>query len=82
MTGFPFIDALEAYQAGKITLWQAAQRCNISLWEMIREAKQRHIHASYDMQELEKDLAALWISGRWLLLIVHKIALAWIPTKA
>jgi predicted HTH domain antitoxin len=53
-------EALEAYQAGKITLWQAAQRCNISLWEMIQEAKQRHIHASYDMQELEKDLAALY----------------------
>ena len=52
-------DALETYQAGKITLWQAAQRCNMSLWEMIQEAKQRHIHASYDMQALEKDLAAL-----------------------
>jgi predicted nucleic acid-binding protein len=41
-------------------VWQAAKRCNISLWEMIQEAKQRHIHASYDMQELEKDLAALY----------------------
>jgi metal-responsive CopG/Arc/MetJ family transcriptional regulator len=39
-------DALESYQAGKITLWQAAQACNLSLWEMIQEAKQRHIHAS------------------------------------
>jgi len=52
-------DALETYQAGKITLWQAAERFSISLWEMIQEAKQRHIHASYEMQELEKDLAAL-----------------------
>jgi predicted HTH domain antitoxin len=52
-------DALEAYQAGKITLWQAAQTCNISLWEMIEEAKQRHIQVSYDMQALEKDLVAL-----------------------
>jgi len=53
-------DALETYQAGKITLWQAAERSSISLWELIQEAKQRHIHASYDVQELEKDLADLY----------------------
>jgi predicted HTH domain antitoxin len=52
-------DALESYQAGKITLWQAAERCDLSLWEMIQEAKHRHIHISYDIKELEKDLAAL-----------------------
>jgi len=52
-------DALEAYQAGKITLWQAAHTCDISLWEMIEEARQRHIHVPYDMQALEKDLAAV-----------------------
>lgn len=51
-------DALEAYQGGRLTLWQAAQACDISLWEMIEEAKQRHIHICYDMQALEKDLAA------------------------
>jgi predicted HTH domain antitoxin len=52
-------DALTAYQGGRMTLWQAAQACDISLWEMIEEAKQRHIHASYDMQALERDLTAL-----------------------
>jgi predicted HTH domain antitoxin len=52
-------DALNAYQGGRMTLWQAAQACDISLWEMIEEAKQRHIHASYDVQALEKDLTAL-----------------------
>ena len=52
-------DALAGYQGGKMTLWQAAQACDISLWEMIAEAKQRHIQASYDMQAFEKDLMAL-----------------------
>lgn len=52
-------DALEAYQGGRMTLWQAAQTCDLSLWEMIEEAKQRHIHASYDVHELEKDLIEL-----------------------
>jgi predicted HTH domain antitoxin len=52
-------DALESYQSGKITLWQAAEICNMSLWEIVQEAKQRHIHASYGMEDLEKDLATL-----------------------
>jgi predicted HTH domain antitoxin len=52
-------DALENYQAGKITLWQAAERCDMSLWEMIQEAKHRHALVSYDIKEFEKDLAAL-----------------------
>jgi predicted HTH domain antitoxin len=52
-------DALGSYQAGKITLWQAAERCDMSLWDMIQEAKRRHIRISYDIKELEKDLAAL-----------------------
>jgi predicted HTH domain antitoxin len=53
------LDALEAYQGGKITLWQAAHTCGISLWEMIEEARQLHINVPYDMQALEKDLAAV-----------------------
>ena len=52
-------DALKAYKDGRITLWQAAERCNMSLWEIIQEIKHRHIYSSYDMKELEKDLAAL-----------------------
>jgi hypothetical protein len=31
----------------------------MSLWDMIQEAKRRHIRISYDIKELEKDLAAL-----------------------
>jgi predicted transcriptional regulator len=52
-------DALDDYEAGGITLWQAAQRCDLSLWEIIQEAKRAHIHISYDLKEFEKDLGAL-----------------------
>lgn len=52
-------EALESYQAGKMTLWQAAEACDMSLWEIIQEAKHRHIYISYDLKDLEKDLADL-----------------------
>lgn len=52
-------DSLEDYKAGTTTLWEAAQRCNLSLWEMTREVKRAHIHTSYDLKEFEKDLRAL-----------------------
>ncbi len=52
-------DALEDYEAGRITLWEAAERCNLSLWEMIQEVKRAHIHSSYDLKDFEKDLRAL-----------------------
>jgi len=52
-------DSLEDYKAGTVTLWEASQRCNMSIWEMIHEVKRAHIHTSYDLRELEKDLRAL-----------------------
>ena len=52
-------DSLENYKSGKTTLWETAQQCNLSLWEMIQQVKHSHIHASYDLKELEKDLRAL-----------------------
>jgi metal-responsive CopG/Arc/MetJ family transcriptional regulator len=52
-------DSLEDYKAGIITLWEAAQLCNLSLWEMIQEVKRAHIHTSYDLKEFKKDLSAL-----------------------
>ncbi|MFC1820177.1 UPF0175 family protein [Thermodesulfobacteriota bacterium] len=51
--------SLENYKQGKITLWETAQQCNLSLWEMIQEVKQRHVHTSYGIKELEKDLRDL-----------------------
>lgn len=52
-------DSLEDYQAGKITLWEASQRCNLSLWEMIRELQNAHVHMPYDLPELRKDLVRI-----------------------
>lgn len=52
-------ESLEDYEAGRITLWEAAQRCDLSLWEIIQEVKKAHIHASYDLQELWKDLTRI-----------------------
>jgi predicted HTH domain antitoxin len=52
-------ESVRAYSDGKITLWEAAQHCEMSLWEIVRELRQRHIHASYDVGAFEKDLTAL-----------------------
>jgi predicted HTH domain antitoxin len=52
-------DSLEDYRKGITTLWEAAQACNLSLWEMIQEVKREHIHTSYDLKEFKKDLRAL-----------------------
>ena len=52
-------DSLRGYTEGKITLWEAAEQCNLALWEMIQEVKHRRFHASYDIRELQKDLQTL-----------------------
>ncbi len=33
--------SLKDYEEGKITLWQAAERCGLSLWEIIEAAGKR-----------------------------------------
>jgi predicted transcriptional regulator len=50
-------DSLEEYSLGEKTLWEVAESCDLSLWEIIHEARIRHIHSSYDLKELEKDLS-------------------------
>jgi len=52
-------DSLEDYQSGAITLWEAAQQCNLTLWEMIKEVEKGHFYVSYDLRDLKKDLMAL-----------------------
>ena len=52
-------DSLESYKSGTITLWEAAQHSNLTLWEMIKEIEKAHIHSNYDLTELKKDLKAL-----------------------
>lgn len=51
--------ALEDVRTGKMTLWEAARRCDLSLWEMVREVQARHVRLPYGLRELDRDLAAL-----------------------
>jgi predicted HTH domain antitoxin len=50
---------LQDYEQGKVTLWQAAEKCGLSLWEMIAEAKKREIHVPYSIEALKEDLKGL-----------------------
>ena len=52
-------DSLEDYQSGAVTLWEAAQQCNLTLWEMMKEVKKGHIYVNYDLRNLKEDLMAL-----------------------
>jgi predicted HTH domain antitoxin len=50
--------SLDEYDAGKLTLWQAAEKCGLSLWEMVDEVKKRNIHVPYTLEDLKEDLKA------------------------
>jgi len=50
---------LKDYEEGRVTLWQAATECGISLWEMIEEARKREVHVPYTLEELKEDLKVL-----------------------
>ncbi|MFQ6136944.1 MAG: UPF0175 family protein [Candidatus Hydrothermarchaeales archaeon] len=51
--------SLEAYEQGKITLWQAAKKCDLSLWEIIEEVRKREVHVPYTLENLKDDLKGL-----------------------
>jgi predicted HTH domain antitoxin len=51
--------SLEDYEQGKVTLWQAAARCGLSLWEIVIEARKREIHVPYTLEEFREDLKGL-----------------------
>ncbi len=51
--------SLKDYEEGKITLWQAATKSGLSLWEIISEAKKLEIHVPYTLEELKEDLKGL-----------------------
>jgi predicted HTH domain antitoxin len=51
--------SLEDYEEGKVTLWQAAARCDLSLWEMVEEVKKREIHVPYTLEEFREDVKGL-----------------------
>ena len=50
---------LEDYEKGKLTLWQAAKKCDISLWEMIDKVRERQAGVPYSLDELKEDLKGL-----------------------
>jgi predicted HTH domain antitoxin len=51
--------SLQDYEQGKTTLWQAAEKCGISLWEIIVEAKKKEIHVPYTLEAFREDLKEL-----------------------
>lgn len=51
--------SLEDYGEGRLTLWQAAAKCGLSLWEMIGEVKKREVHVPYTLEDLREDLKGL-----------------------
>jgi predicted HTH domain antitoxin len=51
--------SLQEYEDGKLTLWQAARRCGLSVWEITDEAKKREIHVPYTLSEFKEDLKGL-----------------------
>lgn len=50
--------SLDEYEEGKLTLWQAAEKCGLSIWEMVDEVKKRDIHVPYTLEDLKEDLKA------------------------
>lgn len=50
---------LEEYEGGKLTLWQAAKICDLSLWEMVDEVRKREIRIPYTLEDLKEDLSGL-----------------------
>lgn len=50
--------SLDEYEKGKLTLWQAAEKCGLSIWEMVDEVKKRDIHVPYTLEDLKEDLKA------------------------
>ena len=51
--------SLAEYAAGKLTLWQAASRCGLSLWEAVEEVRRREVRLPYSLEELKEDLKGL-----------------------
>ncbi len=37
-------------------MWQAAKRCELSLWEIIEEVKKELIHVPYTSEDLKKEI--------------------------
>jgi predicted HTH domain antitoxin len=51
--------SLKEYEDGKISLWQAAERCGISLWEIIDETAKRSVYVPYTLEDFNRELGSL-----------------------
>ncbi len=51
--------SLKDYEEGRITLWQTAENCGLSLWEIINEAEKRKVNVPYTLEDLKEDVAEL-----------------------
>jgi predicted transcriptional regulator len=50
---------LDKYQEGGQTLWQAANRSGLTLWEMAEKARKHRTQVPYTINELKEDLKDL-----------------------
>jgi len=50
---------LKEYEEGRLTLWQAAKKSGITLWEMVEEKKKSVAHTPYSFDDVREDLEAL-----------------------
>ena len=50
--------AFKLYSEGKITLWKAAEMCELGLREMMRKAAERGIPYQYSLGDLLEDIEA------------------------
>jgi predicted HTH domain antitoxin len=48
--------AVAAYANEKVSLGRAAELAGVSQWEMLGLLEKRHVHASYDAGEFQKDM--------------------------
>ena len=52
-------EALQMYQKGKCSAWQAAEEAQLSLWEFLEELRKRDIGFKVDEKELKNTLREL-----------------------
>ena len=50
------MEAVKAYQEGKVTLWKAAEMGGVSLREMMELVGERKIPVSYTLDDLKRDV--------------------------
>ncbi|HIH15826.1 MAG TPA: hypothetical protein HA252_00270 [Candidatus Diapherotrites archaeon] len=49
-------DALKAYENGQLTLWRAAKKAGLSLWEMMDECQRKQAQVPYSVKDFAEDM--------------------------